>query len=117
MEKVLHVEDEENWGTVVEIVLRAEVTRVCDPDEVQQLLQAPLDFDVIIVDGEVPRVNTVQFVRELLDKGFGGPIIGLSANLQALELLSEAGCTAIVSKVSLTLADELRAAITPPPAV
>lgn len=68
-------------------------------------------YDAFIVDGEVPGVDTVQFVREAKSKGFNGPIVGFSGNEEKQESLRVAGCTDIIEKASPNMLRRLRAAV------
>ncbi len=51
----------------------------------QRLAQGPEDFDVLVTDNKMPRVNGLELVARLRDRGFDRMIIVHSAHLTAVE--------------------------------
>jgi hypothetical protein len=126
MEKVLLVEDNEKMVRVIKINFDLKFSpkmRLLSAGtiiEAKRLFSENNDIVAIIMDGYVPmregrRVwppnTTEDLVGEIRDKGFSGPIIATSSNLELREKLIEAGCDYqcdkldVVSRLEYFIAD------------
>jgi len=97
--KVLIVEDNLEMQDVINICLRkiAQVLIVETPEDAMNLIMSDPDLKLIAVDGsliaEGDGVHVVKFAKE---KGFSGPIVAMSGDLN--DELMKAGATHKVNK-------------------
>jgi DNA-binding response OmpR family regulator len=81
--RVLLVEDDPSLVRMMRLALRAEglqVTTANDGLEGLECLEtAPEDFDVIVLDMQMPRLDGRGFYREMRGRGYETPVVVLSA--------------------------------------
>ncbi len=85
--RILAVDDNPSIATSMPFIFGApfyEVTSATDGDDALAKLEAnPNGYDVIIVDQKMPRLNGVELVQRIKERGITGKILVLSAHLSA----------------------------------
>jgi CheY-like chemotaxis protein len=100
--KVLVAEDVENLRSLIEIYLRElglECLTVSNGFEAVEAAVAG-DFDVLLLDMEMPVMDGFEAARVLRERGYRGPIVALTAHYQAVEIerARREGCNDVLSK-------------------
>lgn len=101
---VLLVEDGVDNQRLIAFVLRragAQVVIVCDGQEALDAVAAtPDQFDLVLMDMQMPRIDGPTATRLLRERGFDRPIIALTANAMAEDRAKclEAGSDAFITK-------------------
>lgn len=104
--RVLIVEDTPVNQRLVQHILKKAGAETVLADNGQQALDAvwneenPRDFDVVLMDIQMPVLDGIQATRQLRAKGFEAPIIAFTANATTAdrERCLAAGCDAFVPK-------------------
>lgn len=85
--RVLYADDLRELQEVMRLILHAQgyqVETVSDGDEALQLLtEHPAEFDLLITDHHMPRLNGLELVRRLAGGPYRGKIIVFSSELDA----------------------------------
>jgi response regulator of citrate/malate metabolism len=104
VKKALIVEDDPQVQSVYRLYLEEAgfqvVGEAVNLEEARKIFQKHLDAKVAIIDGMIEDGVTDRLVREVLDQGFQGVLIGISGD-RASELL-EAGCQVTFTKSETT---------------
>lgn len=102
--RILAVDDEPSIAFCLSFIFkrpRYELTRARDGnDALARLCAAPVPYDVVITDNEMPHVSGVELVRALRERSFRGKIMVLSGHLTAetREVYSQMKVDAILDK-------------------
>ncbi len=94
--KILLAEDDFNISTIAQIALEAigghDVTLARDGEEALSYAQSQ-DFDLILLDEMMPKLNGLNVCKKLIELQYPAPIIFLSAKSQAndVELFESLG--------------------------
>jgi CheY-like chemotaxis protein len=105
--KVLVAEDVENLRSLIEIYLRElglDCLTVANGFEAVETAMAG-DFDVLLLDMEMPVMDGFEAARVLRERGYSRPIVALTAHYQGAEIerARREGCSDVLSK-PITLA-------------
>jgi CheY-like chemotaxis protein len=100
--KVLVAEDVENLRSLIEIYLRElglECLTVSNGFEAVEAAVAG-DFDVLLLDMEMPVMDGFEAARVLRERGYPKPIVALTAHYQGAEIerARREGCSDVLSK-------------------
>jgi signal transduction histidine kinase/CheY-like chemotaxis protein len=100
--KVLVAEDVENLRSLIEIYLRElglECLTVSNGFEAVEAAVAG-DFDVLLLDMEMPVMDGFEAARVLRERGYRRPIVALTAHYQGVEIdrARREGCNDVLSK-------------------
>ena len=83
--RILAVDDEPSIAGYLSLIFeppRYELTSARNGDDaLARLSAAPIPYDVVITDNEMPHVSGVELVRELRERSFRGKIMVLSGYL------------------------------------
>ncbi len=104
--KILIVEDDPEIQRAYarELRHRAEVLAATTLEAGERLFREHPDIAGIIMDGNVPGASTTFVLVHEMRKTFKGPIIAASGDEHANNALLRAGCSAVCSKPSPTIA-------------
>jgi DNA-binding response OmpR family regulator len=84
---ILLAEDERSVAFSISFALKADghkIEIVSDGEEaLSELTRKPDEFDLLITDHSMPRMNGVELVKRSRDAAFGGKVVVLSAHLSA----------------------------------
>jgi PAS domain S-box-containing protein len=100
--KILLVDDaDDNRALISAILHRTQATLVTARDGIECLETAEAeDFDLTLMDMQMPRMDGFEATRILRQKGYSKPIVALTAHVmrEQVKRCHEAGCTAHLSK-------------------
>ena len=117
--KILAVDDNPSITGCMPFIFAApfyEVTSATDGDDALAKLKAePNSYDVIIVDQKMPRLNGVELVQGIRERGISGKIVVLSSHLspEIRDAYERAGVQVIMDKPFDV--GKLRSAVNPLP--
>lgn len=87
--KILLAEDDHNIATIAMMALETfgghEVTHADDGEKAYKMAQDG-DFDLLLLDEMMPKMNGLKVCKTLLTEGFRTPIIFLSAKSQSTDI-------------------------------
>jgi len=100
--KILLVDDaDDNRALISAILHRTHATLVTARDGIECLdYAAAEDFDLTLMDMQMPRMDGFEATRILRQKGYSKPIVALTAHAmrEQIKRCHDAGCTAHLSK-------------------
>ena len=112
--KILAVDDNPSITEAMPSIFAApryELTTANDTSRTLEKVEAPGEFDVIIVDQEMPQLSGAALVREIRERGIPTKVMVLSAHLspEIREAYEEMGVHVMLSKPFVR--EELRLAV------
>ena len=100
MNKILVVEDEERIADIIEKFLKMngfDVLKAIGGEEAIRLLSTDAQFDLMLLDMKMPKVNGIGVMQKRTELGKKFPVLLLTGSIDAekyLEVLKEKGFTA-----------------------